>query len=228
MNPVFSKNLRLIKMQRVYLVLLLIPFYFALCHHSDLLKGVVYIFTTVLVFGPIVSSLDAEELKHKTRMVFYSLPVSRRHMVLGEYYTAYGVVGAVIAVIFMASVVMHMCSAQWPIMTLGEVLFIFMIIGFQSLLETWFGDFFYDVNAHRFKLSFAICLFMCMSFFVYPYLIASIVRLDFSWPKGTNPMQLTLDLFNRPLPAMVLCVVLCLILWITIKQRIRYIENKDI
>jgi hypothetical protein len=85
-----------------------------------------------------------------------------------------------------------------------------------------------DFNDRPLKLVFAICLFLLMSFLVYPYLIASIYRLDFSWPSVGNPVQLTLEMLNRPLPALAVCMLVFPTLGLTVKQKIRYFENKDI
>ena len=109
MNPVLHKNLRLLNMLKVHWVLLLIPVYLLFFYYSDLLRGIVYIFTTVIVFGPTVSSLEDADVRNKTRMVFYSLPVSRRDIELWGTVTAYGLLGIVLILVFLASVVLHFC-----------------------------------------------------------------------------------------------------------------------
>ncbi|MCF7975395.1 MAG: ABC-2 transporter permease [Phycisphaerae bacterium] len=228
MNTVLIKNLRLIMMLRAYLLLMMIPVYFFAFYFSPPIKGILYVFTTVIVFGPLVSMQDATDFKNKTHMIFFSLPVNRKDIVMGNFYTAYSLLGLVIALVFLGSVLMHLWSPQWKIMTFGEILFILTIVCLEDLLETCFNGFYYDTNDHPFKLIFAISLFFLLSFLVYPYLIASISRLDFSWPKTGNPMQLTLDLFNKPLPALIVCILVGLGLGLTLRQKIHYFENKDL
>jgi hypothetical protein len=105
---------------------------------------------------------------------------------------------------------------------------ILTILCLEDLLETCFSDFYYDVNEHPLKMVFVISFFFLMSFLVYPYLISSIYRLDFAWPSGSNPMQVTLAMLNRPLPALLTCVLVFPTLGLTLKQKIRYFENRDI
>jgi len=161
-------------------------------------------------------------------MVFFSLPVSRRQIAMGNSYTGYVALGIVIALIFLGSVLMHALSPQWKIMTPGEILFILIIICLEDLLESVFSDFYFNLNEHPPKFIFALSFFFLMSFLVYPYLIASIYRLDFSWPSESNPIQVTLAMLNKPLPALVTCLLLFPTLGFTLKQKIRFFENKDI
>jgi len=228
MNTILIKNLRLTMMLKAHLILLLIPVYIIAFYYSPPIKGILYIFTTVIVFGPIVSTPDAADIKDKTHMTLCSLPVSRKYIVMGNFYTAYILLSLIIALVFLNSVLMHALSPQWKIMTFGEMLFVFTILCFEDLLETCFSDFYYDVNGHRLKMFFVISFFMLMSFLVYPYLISSIYRLDFSWPSEGSPMQVTLAMLNRPLPALVTCLLLFPTLGLTLKRKIRYFENKDI
>jgi ABC-type transport system involved in multi-copper enzyme maturation permease subunit len=65
-----------------------------------------------MVFGPLVSMQDATDFKNRTHMVFFSLPVSRRDIVKGNFYTAYSLLGLVIALVFLGSVLMHLWSPQ--------------------------------------------------------------------------------------------------------------------
>lgn len=228
MNKILIKNLRLLVMLRGYLVILLIPAYLLALYFSPPIKGILYVFATVVVFGPLVSMPDAADLKHKIPLVFCSLPVSRKQIVMGNFYTAYILLGLVTALIFFSSVLMHALSPPWQIMTFGEILFILVIVCLEDLLEALFSDFYYDVNEHWLKMIFVISFFFLMSFLVYPYLIASICRLDFSWPNESNPIQLTLAMLNRPFPALIAGAALLPVLGFTLKLKIRYFENKDI
>jgi len=227
MNTILIKNLRLTIMLRAHLLLLLIPVYCFSFYYSPPIKGILYIFATVIVFGPLVSIQDATDFKSKTQMVFFSLPVNRKDIVFGNFYTGYILLGLVIALVFLSSVGLHLLSPQRHIMTFGEILFVLTIIVLEDLLETCFSGFYYDTNDRPLKLIFAISLFFLMSFLVYPYLIASLSRLDFSWPSSGTPMQLTLDLLNRPLPALATCMLILPAIGLTLKQKIRYFENKD-
>jgi hypothetical protein len=227
MNVILIKNLRLLIMLKALWILLLIPVYLLFFYYSDLLKGVVYIFTTVIVFGPLVSSLLEADMKYKTRPVFYSLPVSRREMELWDTVTAYGLLGLIVAIVFLTSVVMHVCL-QWPIMTFGEVLFVLIILNFEGLLESCFPDFYDNVYGQGWKFSFLVLFFFLMSFLVYPYLISSLYRLDFSWPKGSSPIRVTVNMLNRPLPAMVMGLIALSAFGLTFKRSIRNTENRDI
>jgi len=228
MNQILIKNLRLLVMLRGYLIILLIPVYLFAFYFSPPIKGILYVFTTVIVFGPLVSMPEATDLKNKTHMIFCSLPVSRKDIVMGNFYTGYALLGLVITLVFLSSVLMHALSPQWQIMTFGETLFVFVILCLEDLLETHFSDFYYDVNEHWLKMVFVISLFFLMSFLVYPYLIASISRLDFAWPSESSPMQVTLAMLNRPLPALITCMLVFSVLGFTLKQKIHYFENKDI
>jgi hypothetical protein len=228
MNQILIKNLRLIVMLRGYLLVLLIPLYFFAFYFSPPIKGILYVFTTVIVFGPLASMTEAADLKNRTHMIFYSLPISRRQITMGNFYTAYILLGLGIALVFLSSVFMHALSPQWKIMTFGEITFILVIICLEDLLETSFPDFYYEVNAHPLKLIFAISFFMLMSFLVYPYVVASIYRLDFAWPSVGNPVQVAAAMLNRPLPALITYMLVLPALGLTLKQKIRYFENKDI
>lgn len=228
MNQILIKNLRLIVVVRAYLILLLIPVYFAAFQFSPPIKGILYVFTTVIVFGPLVTMPEATDLKNRMPTIFCSLPVSRRQIVMGNFYTAYILLGLVMALVFLGSVLMHALSPHWKIMTFGEIVFVLLIICLEELLETFFPDFYYDVNMPPLKTVSVITFFLLMSFLVYPYLIASICRLDFSWPSESSPIQLTLNMLNKPLPALITCLLLFPALGVALRQKIRYFENKDI
>ena len=228
MNQILIKNLRLLVMLRGYLILLLIPIYLLAFYFSPPIKGILYVFTTVIVFGPLVSMPEATDLKNKTSMIFCSLPASRRHIVMGNFYSGYVLLGLVIILVFLSSVLMHALSPHWKIMTLGEILFILIVLCLEDLLEAVFSGFYYDVNEHWLKMIFVISFFFLMSFLVYPYLIASICRLDFSWPRESSPIQITLAMLNRPLIALGVYLALIPALGLILRLKIRYFEHKDI
>ena len=228
MNQILIKNLRLLVMLRAYLMVLLVPVYFCALYYSPPIKGILYVFTVVIVCGPLASLPEATELKNRTHMIFCSLPISRKQIALGNFYTGYILLGLTVMLIFISSVLMHVLSPRWPIMTFAEMLFILIIVCLEDLLETVFSDFYFDVSEHPLKFVFVISFFFLMSFLVYPYLIASIYRLDFSWPRGSNPMRVTLAMLAKPLPAVVVCLLLLPFLGLIIKLKIRYFENKDI
>ena len=104
MNPIVIKNLHLLLMLRAYLLFLLTPVYFLAFYYSTPLNAILYIFTVIVICGPLASMPDAADLKNRTHVVFFSLPVSRRQIALGNFYTGYIILGIVIVLIFLGSV----------------------------------------------------------------------------------------------------------------------------